>query len=56
MPYIRWERGRWYSPPDKDTAGEPVSRLVSLLQNIKQSKLNVVVSSLFVVVKCSQVY
>lgn len=56
VPYIRWERGRWYSPPDKDTAGEPVSRLVSLLQNIKQSKLNVVESSLFVVVKCSQVY
>lgn len=56
VPYIRWERGRWYSPPDKDTAGEPVSRLVSLLQNIKQSKLNIVVSSLFVVVKCSQVY
>lgn len=59
VPYIRWERGRWYSPPDKDTAGEPVSRLVSLLQNIKQSKLNIVVSSLLVVVvvvKCSQVY
>lgn len=55
VPYTRWGRGRWYSPPDKDTAGEPVSRLVSLLQNTKQSKLNIV-SSLFVVVKCSQVY